>query len=252
MLPMKAVRRLSALAALGIIGCSTSTPVGSPPTSLAGDQTLRFPIPHELGTLDPAMIQTETDAAVGQNLFDGLLKFDGNLSVVPDIASAMPSVSTDGDTVTFKLRTDVTFSNGDPVTSADVLYSWNRAAAMQGPFATSFAAINGYDRVATNQATGAALEALLEKQDPSVTMSGLRAPDDHTVTVKLTGPAAWFGAAIAQPSVAGMLVDERVVKSDFDNWWKGPATLVGTGAFKLAAHTQDQSYDFAAVGKWWG
>jgi len=252
MLPTSAVWRVSALAALALLACSNNTPVGNQPTALAGDQTLRFPISHELGTLDPAMIQSETDAAVGQNLFDGLLKFDGNLTVVPDIASAMPAVSADGLRVTFKLRTDVTFSNGDAVTSADVLYSWNRAAAMQGPFATNFSGISGYDRVATNQATGASLEALLEKKDPSVTMSGLTAPDDHTVAVKLTGAAGWFGAAIAQPAVAGMIVDQKVVKNDFEGWWKKPATLIGTGAFKLAAHTQDQSYDFAAVSSWWG
>jgi len=252
MLPIAAVRRLSALAALALLACSNNTPVGNQPTALASDQTLRFPISHELGTLDPAMIQSETDAAIGQNLYDGLLKFDGNLTVVPDIASALPAVSADGLTVTFKLRSDVTFSNGDAVTSADLLYSWNRAAAMQGPFATNFSGISGYNRVATNQATGASLEALLDKKDPSVTMSGLTAPDDHSVEVKLTGAAGWFGAAIAQPAVAGMIVDQKVVKNDFESWWKKPATLIGTGAFKLAAHTRDQSYDFAAVSSWWG
>jgi len=252
MLPRRGVWRLAAFSAVLVLACTNNTPVGNQPNALANDQTLRFPISHELGTLDPAMIQSETDAAIGQNLFDGLLKFDGNLTVVPDIASAMPAVATDGLTVTFKLRTDVTFSNGDAVTSADVLYSWNRAAAMQGPFATNFSAISGYDQVATNQATGASLEALLEKKDPSVTMSGLTAPNDHTVAVKLAGAAGWFGAAIAQPAVAGMIVDRRVVKNDFESWWKNPATLIGTGAFKLAAHTQDQSYDFAAVSSWWG
>jgi len=252
MLPIAAVRRLCALAALALLACSSNTPVGNQPTALAGDQTLRFPISHELGTLDPAMIQSETDAAIAQNLFDGLLKFDGNLTVVPDVASATPTVSANGLTVTFKLRTDVAFSNGDAVTSADVLYSWNRAAAMQGPFATNFSGITGYDRVATNQSTGASLESLLEKKDPSVTMTGLTAPDDHTVVVKLTGAAGWFGAAIAQPAVAGMIVDQKVVKNDFAGWWKKPGTLIGTGAFTLAGHTQDQSYDFTAVSSWWG
>lgn len=252
MLPIRRGRRFSAFAGLLLLACSSNTPVGSPPTTLASNQTLRFPIAQEIETLDPALIQSETDSAIGQNLFDGLLKFDGNLNVVPDIASAMPTVSLDGLTLTFKLRTDVTFSNGDPVTSADVLYSWNRAVAMQGPFATNLVAITGYDRVAANQAVGSALETLLEKKDPSVTMSGLTAPDDHTVEVKLTGAAGWFGAAIAQPSVAGMIVDQKVVKTDLDNWWKNPSTLVGTGPFKLAAHTQGKFYDFTAVGGWWG
>ncbi|TMC37943.1 MAG: peptide ABC transporter substrate-binding protein [Chloroflexi bacterium] len=252
MLPTGAARLFGALGCTVLVACSNGGPVGSSPTALAGDQTLRFPIQQDLSTLDPAMIDNATEAAIGQNLFDGLLKFDANLNVVPDIAAAMPSISSDGLTYTFKLREDVKFSNADRVTAKDVLYSWNRAAAMQGPFATNLSAISGYDRVSANQAAGAALEALLEKEDPAVTLSGLSALDDHTVVVKLSGAAGWFSSAIAQPSVAGMVVDQQAVKSDFDSWWKKPATLVGTGAFKVAAHTQDKSYDFAAVADWWG
>jgi ABC-type oligopeptide transport system substrate-binding subunit len=244
--------RLSALAGLVLIACSGGGPVGGGPSALAGDQTLHFPIQQEPATLDPAMISTEAETDIAQNLFDGLLKFDLNLNVVPDLAVGMPAVSADGLTYTFKLRQDVTFTNGDPVTAADVLYSWNRAAAMQGPFASNLSAIAGYDRVSANQASGAALEALLEKQDPSVTMPGLTAPDDQTVKVKLTGPAGWFESAIAQPAAAGTIVDPKVVKTDFEGWWSKPETLVGTGAFKLEAHAQDQSYDFAAKTGWWG
>ena len=252
MLPANRVCSLAALAGLILSACSTNGPVGSAPSPLAGDQTLRFPIQQDLSTLDPATIHNETEANIAENLFDGLLKFDGNLNVAPDIAMRLPEISADGLTYTFKLRPDATFSNGDHVTSRDVLYSWNRAAAMQGPNAANLSAIAGYDKVATNQASGSALEALLEKQDPTIILSGLTAPDDETVVVKLTGAAGWFLSAVAQHAVAGMIVDQKAVKTDFDNWWKRPETLVGTGAFKLVAHTPNQSYDFAAVANWWG
>jgi len=242
----------AALACLLLAACSNGSPGVSAPTSLAGDQTLRFPIQHDLSTLDPALIDTDAEAQVAHNLFDGLLKFDNNLNVVPDVAAVMPAISTDGATYTFKLRQDVAFSNGDKVTAKDVLYSWNRAAAMQGPFATNLSAIMGYDKVSTNQVAGAALEALLEKKDPSVTMAGLTAPDDYTVTVRLTGAAGWFESAIAQPSVAAMIVDQNVVKANFDAWWSKPETLVGTGAFKMSGHTANQSLDFVALPTWWG
>ena len=252
MLPASSARRFAAFAGLLLIACSNNGPVGSAPSPLAGDQTLRFPIQQDLGTLDPAMIDNEAEANIAQNLFNGLLKFDGNLNVAPDIAVRLPDISSDGLTYTFKLRSDVTFSNGDPVMSRDVLYSWNRAAAMQGPYAANLSAIAGYDKVSANQASGAALEALLERQDPTVTMSGLTAPDDQTVVVKLTAASGWFESAIAQHSVAGMLVDQKAVKNDLDGWWKSPATLVGTGAYKLTAHTPGKSYDFSAVASWWG
>jgi oligopeptide transport system substrate-binding protein len=240
------------VALLAAAACSNGAPGVSSPTSLANDQTLRFAIQSDVATLDPAMIDSDAESQVAHNLFDGLLKFDNNLIVVPDIASAMPAVSPDGTTYTFKLRQDVTFSNGDKVTSKDVLYSWNRAAAMQGPFATNLSAIMGYDKVSTNQVAGAALESLLEKNDPSVTLSGLTAPDDYTVVVRLSGAAGWFAAAIAQPAVAGTIVDQNVVKANFDGWWSKPETLVGTGAYKMSARTPNQSLDFSAMPAWWG
>ena len=240
------------LACLLVGACSNGSPGAGSPTSLANDQTLRFPIQHDLATLDPAMIDSDAESEIAHNLFDGLLKFDNNLNVVPDIAAAMPAVSSDGVTYTFKLRQDVTFSNGDKVTSKDVLYSWNRAAAMQGPFAANLSAIMGYDKVSTNQVAGAALEAQLEKKDPSVTLAGLSAPDDFSVVVRLSGAAGWFESAIAQPSVAGMIVDQNVVKANFDKWWSKPETLIGTGAYKMTARTANQSIDFASVPEWWG
>jgi len=252
MVRTKGCRLFAALICVVFVSCSNGSGPAAQPTSLATDQTLRFPIQHDVTTLDPAMIDSEAESEIAQNLFDGLLKFDSNVNVVPDIAVSMPAISSDGATYTFKLRQDVTFSNGDKVTSKDVLYSWNRAAAMQGPYASNLSAITGYDHVATNQVSGAPLEALLEKNDPNVTMSGLTAPDDYTVAVKLTGAAGWFESAIAQPSVSGMIVDQKVVKGNFDNWWSKPDTLVGTGAFKMSARTVNESFDFTAMPNWWG
>jgi ABC-type oligopeptide transport system substrate-binding subunit len=248
------VRYLKALcvgsvAILVAIACGNPTPQSS---NLASNQTLTFPILADFGTLDPAVSDAETDQEIQQNMFDGLVKFDNNLTVVPDIAASMPTVSGDGLTYTFKLRTDVTFSNGDKVTSKDVLYSWNRSAAMQGAYATNLSAIDGYDKVSKNTASGAALEALLEKNDPSVTLTGLTAPDTSTVMVKMSAPAGWFLPAIALSGSTGEIVDINAVKQDFDNWWTNPATAIGTGPFKMTSRVPKQSVDFAAVSNWWG
>lgn len=255
------VRFLKALAVavvggLALAACGSSTSGG---TGLAADQTLKFPILDDFGTLDPSTADAETDQEIAQNIFNGLTKFDVNLNVVPDIAAKMPDLSSDGMTYTFTLRKDVTFSNGDKVTAKDVLYSWNRAASMSGAYGTSYgtnlSAIAGYKDVSKNTAVGAALESLLEKSDPSVSMSGLTAPDGptgYTVVVKLSHPAGWFLPAISLTDSTGMLVDMNVVKQDFDNWWTNPATAVGTGPFKMTSRVPKQSVDFAAVSNWWG
>lgn len=253
-----ASRFLKALSVAGVAGlvlaaCGSSSSTG---TSLASDQTLKFPLLDDYATLDPGIADAETDQEIGQNIFNGLVKFDNNLNVVPDIASAMPTVSSDGLTYTFTLRHDVTFSNGDKLTSKDVLYSWNRAASMAGAYGTTYGGnlspITGYAKVSTGKAVGAALEKLLEAKDPTVTMSGLTAPDDYTVVAKLSSAAGWWLSAIALTDSTGMIVDANAVKQDFDNWWSNPATLIGTGPYKMTSRIPKQSEDFVAVPNWWG
>jgi len=262
------VRVLKALAvamASGIVlaACGSSSSGGG---GLAADQTLKFPILGDFGTLDPAQLDAESDSEIAQNMYDGLLKFDNNLNIVPDIASAMPTVSSDGLTYTFKLRQDVTFSNGDKVTAKDVLYSWNRAAWEQGAYAFLLSAIDGYNDVATASAasgapSGAALEQKLESNDPSVSMKGLTAPDGasgFTVQAKLSSPAGWFLSAITLEATTGMIVDSNAIKQDANGntassaWWSNPQTAIGTGAFKMSAYTPKQSIEFTAVNNWWG
>src|SRR4029077_11280964 len=140
----------------------------------------------------------------------------------------------------FTLRPDVTFSNGDKVTAKDVLYSWNRAAWEQGGYAGNLSAIAGYSTVAQAQAakgapSGAKLESLLEANDPSVSMSGLTAPDGPTgltVQAKLSGLAGWFLSAIALEATTGMVVDMKAISGDpngntaTSTWWTNPATMI--------------------------
>jgi len=250
------VLSIGAVAGLALAACGSSSGGG---TTLAADQTLKFPLLDDYATLDPGIADAETDQEIGQNLFNGLVKFDNNLNVVPDLASSVPTPSSDGLTYTFTLRKDVTFSNGDKFSAKDVLYSWNRAAAMSGAYGTSYGGnlspIIGYDKVSKNTAVGAALEALLEKNDPTVTMSGLTAPDGptgYTVVAKLSSPAGWWLSAIALTDSTGMIVDQSAVKQDFDNWWSNPATAIGTGPYKMTSRTPKQSEDFASVSNWWG
>jgi oligopeptide transport system substrate-binding protein len=240
---------LGGVASLVLVACGGGN---GNSTSLASNQTLSFPILSDFGTLDPAIADAETDTEISQNMFDGLVKFDENLNIVADLATAVPTADSTGLNYTFTLRHDVKFSNGDPFTSKDVLYSWNRGAAMQGAYATNLSPIDGYSTVSGNTASGAALETLLEKNDPSVTLTGLTAPDPYTVKVKLATPAGWWLTAIALGGSTGWIVDQNAVKQDFDNWWTNPATAIGTGAYKMTARVPKQSVDFAAVDNWWG
>jgi ABC-type oligopeptide transport system substrate-binding subunit len=240
---------LAGLVAATACGQGADQPVSQ---SLAADQTLRFAVAQDAGTLDPAQTYASADLQVAQNLFDGLVRYDDALNVVPDLAAGAPTISADQLTYTFRLRPGTAFSNGDRLTSRDVVYSWNRAAAQQGPYAATFSAVAGFDRLPVQPPAPDRLEQLLAENDPAVRLTGLTAPDDATLVVKLARPAGWFLSALALPGAVGMVVDQRVVPKDPAGWWTKPETLVGSGPYRLSRRSQGRSLDFAAVRDWWG
>src|ERR1700682_4957116 len=131
--------------ALGAV-CVAAACGGSSSSSgetLAADQTLSFPMQDDFATLDPGHLSAAQDIDIFRNVFNGLYKFDDTLKEVPDIASGPPTISADGLTYTFPMRHDAKFSNGDPVKADDFIYSWSRAARLQGDYASVFEPVVG-------------------------------------------------------------------------------------------------------------
>jgi oligopeptide transport system substrate-binding protein len=158
------------------------------------------------------------------------------LHEVPDLATGQPSVSPDGLTYTFHLRQKATFSNGDPITADDFVYSWNRAAARQGDYAWLFNPVAGYTDVAAG------------KTDR---MSGLTKVDEFTFAVNLVRPGGYFMTELALWPF--WVVDQSVISSaGEDSWYANPDTLIGSGPFRMTARVPGQSMDFAPVAGWYG
>jgi oligopeptide transport system substrate-binding protein len=212
---------------------------GTPSQNLASDQTLSFPMVDDVGDLDPATMSAAVDINIFKNTYSGLYKFDDQLNEVPDIADGMPQISSDGLTYTFKLKHNIKFSNGDAVKADDFIFSWNRAARIQGSYASVFQPVAGYDDVANGKAHD---------------MAGLKKVDDYTFSATLSAPAGyWFTEAALWTA---WVVDKKVVtaagKEDASDWASVPETAIGTGQFKMTARTPKQSLDFAPVANWWG
>lgn len=223
-------------------------PQGPPPEiRLATNQTLRLAIPNDVtslanpGSLDPAQTPDPLDYSVASNVFGGLYRYDDHLHVEPDIAIGFPDVSADRRTYTFHLARNATFSNGDPVTAADFVYSWNRAAQAQGGFADiSFGPIDGYQ----------AIVAALKAKHALPQLKGLLARDTHTLVVQLTAPSgAWLSGLALPPA---WVVDRKAI-ADYGEaaWWTTPLGLIGTGPFQLTANPKNLSV-FTPVERWWG
>src|SRR5260370_9413771 len=222
-------------AALGAVsmggGCGGG---GGSSSNLASDQTLNFPIVDDVGNTDPGHISAAVDVDIFRNTYSGLYKFDDQLNQVPDIATGAPTISADGMTYTFKMKNNVKFSNGDPVKADDFIFSWDRAAAIQGDYASVFQPAVGYDDVSNAKATH---------------MTGLKKIDDYSFSATLTAPAGYWYTETALWTA--WVVDPKVVlaagKATESTWASDPATAIGTGPFKMSARTPKQSIDFLPV-----
>ncbi|TME47968.1 MAG: hypothetical protein E6I56_02715 [Chloroflexi bacterium] len=273
-----ALRPLGAMAAISILvaACGNAAPTTNQ-GGLAAKQVLKFPQYQSNKTFDPGEVDAEVDSELGQNVFDNLWQFNDKLDIVPNLASDVPTtsnngISSDGLTYTIHLKSNVKFNNGDSFSSKDVLYSFNRAAALQGPYSSSLSAIAGFDKV--QKAAGAApsakknpagltsfhktIEDKLAANDPSLQMSGLTAPDATTVKITVSNPCGWCITAWTLSDSVGSIVDEKTVQTDPENWWSKPVVqgqeggMVGTGPFYLASFTPKESYVFKRVENWWG
>src|SRR6266576_6338215 len=221
---------------IAFIACNPNSNPAPSPEPLAADQTLSFPIAQDVADFDPALISSAADVDVLRNVFSGLYRFDDRLHEVPDLAVGQPTVSADGLTYTFRIRAGAKFSNGDPITAGDFVYSWNRAAVRQGDYAGLFAVIAGYPAVASGK---------------SHAMTGLNRVDDTTLTVTLAKRASYFLTELGLWPF--WVVDQKVIAAaGEDLWFTNPETLVGSGPFRLTARSPGQGMEFEPVLGWYG
>ena len=80
------------------------------------------------------------------SIFSSLVQFDQELGLIPDLAETW-EVSEDGTEYTFTLRPGLTFHNGDPLTSADVKYTYERTINpdFASPHANKLALVDSFE-----------------------------------------------------------------------------------------------------------
>jgi peptide/nickel transport system substrate-binding protein len=118
-----------------MIGACTDAGTASAPA--AAEETLVVAINSDPTNLSPLFLDINTG---NWKVFSGLVGYDQNLNLVPDLAAELPEVSADGRTVTVDLRTDVRFHDGEPFTAEDVVFTWTALTdpALASPLYSAF------------------------------------------------------------------------------------------------------------------
>jgi len=134
-------------------------------------------------TLDPALITDVLGGGIAAKLFNGLIRFNENLEIVPDVARSW-NLSADQVTYTFRLRHDVRFSNNRKITARDFKYSFERVLdpKTKAPLTWVFDKIDGAKEFMNGKAGSVA---------------GIRVVDDHTLVIKLAQPFGPFLSLLA-------------------------------------------------------
>ncbi|MDB5080171.1 MAG: extracellular solute-binding protein family 5 [Chloroflexi bacterium] len=190
--------------------------------------TFRFTMTGEPDSLDPKLATSQEAVIVMNEIFDGPTQLDKDLNVKPNLAESW-TTSPDGKVYTFKIRQGVKFSNGDPVTAADFVYSWNRVIQNEkAEYDFVMSDIVGFDEV--HKLTG--------DDRKKAALSGLKALNDFTLEVTLTQAASDFILKTALHPF--FIVDKKVVEASGDKWIEA-GNLVGTGAFLLKEWKHNQS-----------
>lgn len=200
---------------------------GSTPPTTDANQVLRYPVVGDISTLDPALVQDTDSNFPIQAVFTGLVTLDKNLKVTPQLASALPTVSSDGMTYTFKLKSGLKFSNGDPLTSKDVTYSINRAVLKDtnSPVSYYLSLLKDFDKVNTGKI-------------PTLIDDSLMAPDANTVVIKISKPAAYFLQTLSYPT--SYVVNQKVInkyKGGKSPWTDHLEDGAGAGPFKVQSYS---------------
>ncbi len=170
----------------------------------------------EPDSLDPHFAGTTAESNIIGDLLVGLTTFDAAAKPIPGIAERWETTQ-DGLTWTFHLR-KAQWSNGDPVTAQDFVWSWQR---MLDPKTAGRSAQNLWVLKNARAISGGKLP---------VTALGARAPDARTVVVTLEHPAPYLPELMAFTSA--LPVPRKLVEAK-GNGWSRPGVYVSNGPYAL-------------------
>ena len=188
-------------------------------------------------SLDPHKTTSAVDFRIHRDLFEGLVVHDDDGGIIPGQAESW-QISEDARTFTFYLRKNARWSNGDPVTAHDFVYSWQRLVDPEtaSPYAWY-------------------LETALVAQAPdiirgkvSVDKLGVRAIDDYTFEVQLSQPLPYFLFMLTMMNVAPL--HKKTVKR-WGKSWTLPEHIVSNGAYVLKNWVVNEKVELVRNPRYW-
>lgn len=195
-----------------------------------------FVLNSEPASLDPAVTYGLGESTVELAMYEGLTRMDDKNQPQPALAESW-EVSADGTVYTFKLREGITWSDGTAITANDFVYSWLRALSPE--LATS----NAY--MLFNIKNGEEYNSGKVQADAV----GVKAIDDRTLQVELTGPAPYFLGLTAFHCFYP--VPKALAEKDQTAWASNGEGLLSSGPFKVVSWNHSNEIVLEKNDKYW-
>ncbi|GHO67303.1 hypothetical protein KSC_061950 [Ktedonobacter sp. SOSP1-52] len=230
--------------AMLIVACGGGNSGTSSTGSKLSDDKQIYVTPYsgisDVATLDPA-ISTDLDSIGAIDMmFTGLVQLDDNLKVYGELADNW-TTSSDGLTWTFKLRQGAKFSDGNPITADDVIFSIDRALKpeLKSTVAPSYLAlVKDSDKRFSGKI-------------PTLINDSLFAPDPTTVKIVTSQKAAYFLDALTYST--SYVVEKSLVQKYGDtDYFKHLDTGGCSGPFILEKHVNGQQISFVPNNNYYG
>jgi peptide/nickel transport system substrate-binding protein len=203
---------MGAVAALALSGAAES-------------KTLKWGAAREIASLDPYSFGETFTLAVLNHVYEGLVRYTGDLKIEPALAESWESVSS---TIwRFKLRQGVKFQNGNPFTADDVIASLARVTHEASPLKGNLPAYKGSKKI-----------------------------DDYTVEIEVNGPYPLLLNDLTNIYIFDMEwmeANNASLPTDAGKGVEGYATnnANGTGPFKIESRRADAKTVFVKNETWW-
>src|SRR5436305_1081892 len=223
-------------------GGGTSTTSGNH-TKASSDKQVFVPGLEEgnadLYSFDPALAPDAYSAYAIEMVFTGLVQIDDQEKVKPQLASTW-DISSDRLTYTFHLRPNLTFSDGTPLTSADVAYSIDRALqpSLQSVTAAYYLKyIKDSDKLAAGSIK-------------TIIGDSIKTPDASTVVITANKPVPFFLKAMTFQ--CAFIVEKSLITRYGKTWTDHLSEGGGDGPFMVQSYVHSKQIVFVPNPKYYG
>jgi peptide/nickel transport system substrate-binding protein len=181
----------------------------------------------DIANLNPIFINDVYSQSVAYRMYDGMLDQDGAGNLIPNLATEVPKVSSDQLSYTFKLRQDVKWSDGQPLTADDVVYTFELQ------FADKYKAVKSRFRA-----------------DLSEYLESITAPDKYTVVLKTKKVYAPFLTAHSGRGILPKHIWEKLQPADINNSEMNQVPTVVSGAMLPVKWDKGSQYQLKRNDTW--